>query len=141
VTARSTFARRIDSLDAVAAFTDAALEGADPAQRHAVAFAIEELFTNMVKYGAEGVPRIGIEIDHRVEGVQVTLIDAGVAPFDPRSAPQARIDAPIEQRSPGGLGLHVLRRMVDVLDYRYDAGRREGRTRFVVGPRTGGPAC
>jgi anti-sigma regulatory factor (Ser/Thr protein kinase) len=141
--ARRAFARRIEALDEIAAFTSSALEGAaiDDAQRHAVEFTIEELFTNMVKYAAAGGPRITIEIDRTAEGVEVTLIDTDVSPFDPTTAPDAPIGAPVAQRTPGGLGLHVLRRLVDSLDYRYDASRRESRTRFVVGLRAKGPAC
>jgi serine/threonine-protein kinase RsbW len=107
----------------------------DAAQRHAVEFTIEELFTNMVKYAHNGAAEIALELANSGGGLQVTLIDAGVDRFDVTQAPDAAVDRPIGEREPGGLGLHLLRRVVDSLSYSYDAERREGRTCFVVGAR------
>ena len=139
--ARSDFPRRIDALEAVTAFTATALgDAADAELRHVVDFTIEELFTNMVKY-APGGARIAIEIECSAKGVEVTLTDTDVAPFDPTQAPDVDIDAPLAKRTPGGLGLHRVRRLVDAIDYRYDAARREGRTHFRVGPRAPRTPC
>lgn len=140
--ARRDFPRRIDALDAVVHFTDEALAHSALAEsvRQAVHFTIEEIFTNMVKYAATGEPRITIEIGNPDGEVAVTLIDHDVPPFDPTTAPDARVDLPIARREPGGLGLHVLRRLVDALSYAYDVDRREGRTSFRVSA-TRRPAC
>jgi anti-sigma regulatory factor (Ser/Thr protein kinase) len=45
-------------------------------------------------------------------------------------APDADVDRPLEQRTPGGLGLHLIRRMVDSLEYRYDDKTRQSQTTF-----------
>lgn len=134
---RRSFPRRIDALPAIVAFTREAMAGLtlDAAQRHAVEFTIEELFTNMVKYADNGEAEIAFEIANSGGGLQVTLIDAGVDRFDVTQVPDAAVDRPIGEREPGGLGLHLLRRVVDSLSYSYDAERREGRTCFVVGAR------
>jgi anti-sigma regulatory factor (Ser/Thr protein kinase) len=140
VTQRRAFARRIDALAAIVAFTDAALapSSLDEARRLAVHLAIEELFTNMVKYSPAGAPTIAIEISCTDGGADVTLIDAGVEAFDPTRAPAIRTDRPLAQREPGGLGIHLARRLVDAMDYEHDAERREARTRFRVSPATRG---
>ena len=139
------FARSLDALAGVVAFTTDALADTklDEARRQAVHFTIEELFTNMVKYAAAGAPRITIVIHTASAGADeaaVTLIDRDVDPFDPTAAPDAGVHLPIEQREPGGLGLHVLRRLVDSITYTYDTECREGRTRFRVSAAAR-PAC
>lgn len=135
MTLRQTFERRLDKLDAIVAFANTAIEPAalPAAKRQAVHFAIEELFTNMVKYSSAGATTIVLEISGTAGGVEVTLIDSGVERFDPTVAPDVRTDLPIEDRRPGGLGLHLLRCLVDALRYEYVAERREGRTSFRVG--------
>ena len=85
--------------------------------------AIEELFTNMVKYNAGGLGRIGLEIECTGKDVICSLTDPDSDRFDVNAMPDANIHLPVEQRRPGGLGIHLIRRMVDSIDYDY-AGRR-----------------
>lgn len=127
-------ARRIESLPELVALADAALKGApmQAAQRHALDFALEELFTNMVKYAPGGAPTIAVRIARLPEGAEVTLLDADVDGFDVTRAPPVDVTRALAEREPGGLGLHLLRRLVDELDYRYDPQRRAGLTRFRV---------
>lgn len=133
------FARRLDALEAIVAFSAAAVEGTalDARDRHVLDFAIEELFTNMVKYEPDGAPTVFIEIDCAAQGAEVTLIDTGVEPFDVVRAPDAPVDLPLDERRPGGLGLHLLRRLVADLRYEHDAVQRQSSIRFRVGPGGG----
>ena len=84
-----------------------------------VDLAVEELFTNMVKYSPGGAAEVTIDIAALAGGVEVVLTDYDVERFDVTRAPDADIDLPIEQRKPGGLGLHLIRRMVDSIEYEY----------------------
>jgi phosphoserine phosphatase len=142
---RREFRRSFDALPGIVAFTREAFsrEAIDAALQPPVDFAIEELFTNMVKYSKESSARILLEI-HAVEGgVEVALTDYDVERFDVTKAPDADVRLPIEQRRPGGLGLHLIRRLVDSIEYEYAEERRQSRITFrktTAGPATPGPA-
>ena len=128
------FRRRLESLSEIVRFTADALtaEVMDAKQRNSVDLAIEELFTNMIKYSRPGSAEVLIEIAAAGGAVMVTLTDTDVEPFDVTLAPAANVDAPPEQREPGGLGLHLVRRLVDSLSYEYVSESRESRTSFRV---------
>ena len=133
------FPRSFDSLQAIFAFT------ADFCSRHDVGaglvptvdFVAEELFTNMVKYSPKGSPEVRVDMTAIPGGVEMALTDYDVEQFDVTRAPDVDTGKPIEQREPGGLGLHLIRRMVDSMEYEYVQERRQGRTTFrktLAGP-------
>jgi anti-sigma regulatory factor (Ser/Thr protein kinase) len=126
------FPRSFDSLDAIVAFTATFFAGAgiDASLRPAVDLALEELFTNMVKYGGPSRADVDIAMASIPGGVEVTLTDRDAGPFDVTRAPDVDVTRPIEERSPGGLGLHLVRRMLDSIEYDYLPERRQGRTVF-----------
>jgi serine/threonine-protein kinase RsbW len=53
------------------------------------------------------------------------LVDRDVEAFDVTRAPDVDVGRPIDQREPGGLGLHLIRRMADSVEYRYAQDTRE----------------
>ena len=122
---RRDFARSFDALEAVFAFVQALLgeHGVNEADAYAIQMTIEEFFTNMVKYNAAGSGRLAVELECGADTVTCRLTDPDSDRFDPTQAPDAKIDLPVEQRRPGGLGIHLVRRMVDAIEYDY-AGRR-----------------
>ena len=126
------FRRSFDSLDEIFAFTAEFFggHGIDRDLLPTVDLVLEELFTNMVKYSADGAPSIRIEMASAPGGVEVTLTDYDVDRFDVTLAPDADVNLPLEERKPGKLGLHLVRRLVDSLRYEYSTERRESRTTF-----------
>jgi phosphoserine phosphatase len=127
------FERGFDAIPALVAFTAEAFERlrVDPALLPTIDLAVEELFTNMVKYGG-GSAAVQVELVAIEGGVEVTLIDRDVEPFDVTRSPDVDIHAPIENRRPGGLGLHLVRRMMDSVEYEYVRETRESRTRLRI---------
>lgn len=79
--------------------------------RHALLVALEELLTNVVKYGYAGGPGEPIEVTVRLGGeLELTVVDRAKA-FDPLQGSVPDITAPVETREVGGLGLHLLRNL------------------------------
>jgi anti-sigma regulatory factor (Ser/Thr protein kinase) len=131
---RRSFARDFGSIAAMAAWTAgfAAREGVDPALLPVADLAIEELFTNMVKYGGPSTAAVRIDLAAAADGLDVVLVDRDVEPFDVTRAPDAQVDLPLERRRPGGLGLHLVRRLVDDYRYHYTKPSRQSRISFRV---------
>jgi anti-sigma regulatory factor (Ser/Thr protein kinase) len=126
------FRRAFDSLEEIFAFSADffAANGIDRGLLPTVDLTLEELFTNMVKYSPTGDAHIRIEMTTTEGGVEVTLTDYDVERFDVTQAPDANINLPIEERRPGGLGLHLIRRLVDSMHYEYSDERRQSRITF-----------
>ena len=141
MTAQRNFRRGFGSLAEIFAFTADffAHHGVDAELLPAVDFTLEELFTNMIKYSPAGDAHVSIEMATAPGGVEVTLTDYDVERFDVTQAPDANINVPIEERRPGGLGLHLIRRLVDSMDYEYSNEDRRSRITFrkTVAGRTG----
>ena len=86
--------------------------------------AIEEILTNTLKYGfGNEAPRPTIvHIECGEDHLQLTLSD-DAHPFDPFSAPAPDLSLPVEERSVGGLGIHLVRNMMTSCTYSRDVGR------------------
>ncbi|MDX1557073.1 MAG: ATP-binding protein [Xanthomonadales bacterium] len=91
----------------------------DPSLRLKVDLSIEELFVNMVSYDTETDSKILIEMVPIEDGIEVSLSDFDVDPFDPTQPRDVDIDAPLSERNPGGLGLFLVLKMADSIHYRY----------------------
>ena len=128
---RATFARRIDALAEIFAFTTAAFarQGVPAALLGDVDFVLEELFTNIVKYSRGQAP-VSIDIAGVPGGVEVTLTEPEADRFDVTQAPPVDISLPAVQRRPGGLGLHLIPRLVDSVQYAYSERERCSRIVF-----------
>ena len=119
------FARDFDSLTAIYDFAEEILEANDigEAIRFPVHLAMEEVFTNMVKYGPDSDGEIGVDVVVDSGAVTVTLTEDDVDEFDVTRPRDVDTNASLADRTPGGLGLHLLHNMVDNLEYQY-ADRR-----------------
>jgi anti-sigma regulatory factor (Ser/Thr protein kinase) len=132
MTAQRLFARSFDSLQEIFAFSSEffARHALDTELLPSVDLTLEELFTNMVKYSPGGNASVRVEMRALAGGVEVQMTDYDVDRFDVTQAPDADVNLPIEARRPGGLGLHLIRRLVDSLHYEYSSAARQSRITF-----------
>jgi anti-sigma regulatory factor (Ser/Thr protein kinase) len=88
---------------------------------------IDEVISNVERHGAAtGVaPRFWCEFVRRADAVDMIVVDDGPA-FDPLQQPEPRMEASIEDRPVGGLGIFLVRRLMS--DVRYE--RRDGTNRL-----------
>ena len=106
-------------------FAEAA--GVDQATALCIDLVVEELFTNMVRHNEGGGDRIAVGLERDGDQLRIELVDFDVDDFDPSSVPEPPLAAGIENRRPGGLGLHLVRTMVDDLRFEYDPQARRMR--------------
>ena len=130
------FKRHLDSLAGLYEFSEKIMadKNLPDGVRFPVHLAMEELFVNMVHYN----PTVKTDIQVSItvgDTVTVALVDNGGAEFDVTEKRTVDIDAPLEERKPGGLGVHLVQNLVDTLQYDYQDGR--GEVIFTKGSGTG----
>lgn len=115
------FTRSYDSLEEIFEFTERFFdtETINESVRFPVHFVMEELFTNMVKYNPGNSNDILLGIDKTDSSVTIRITDYDVDPFDVTEERDVDIESPLTERKVGGLGLHLIKKMVDSLDYYY----------------------
>ncbi len=119
----ATFRRDIDALPELVSFVGDffAAEGIDPKFRFTIDFALEELFTNCIKYNAGGKCGIDVELAVENDRLRVALTDSDSDAFDIQTdAPAVRVDQPLQERKPGGLGVHLVKNMMDRVEYAHE---------------------
>ena len=93
--------------------------------RDDVRLIVEELASNAIEYGGADAP-VGqheLSVDIAIEGELLTLrfSDDGAA-FDPTGTPSPDLEADIDERPIGGLGLHLIKQLAEQISYRRENG-------------------
>jgi anti-sigma regulatory factor (Ser/Thr protein kinase) len=115
----------------VAGFLEA--NSVPPRAAYAVQLVLEELITNIISYAHDdcAVHNIGVRVALEPEHALVEVEDDG-RPFDPSTVPDADVRGPIQDRSIGGLGLHLVRQMSNGMDYSRAGGKNRLQVRIPV---------
>lgn len=80
--------------------------------------ALEEAVSNVILYAypKETDGLVDVEAYLRKSSLEFIIVDSGI-PFDPTAAPEVNLDAPAEDRPIGGLGIHLVRELMDSVNY------------------------
>ncbi len=113
------------SLDEVNNFITEELEKGEcsPKTQMQLQVVIEELFINIAHYAyPSNVGKAKIAISKEDDMFVIRLTDRGI-PFNPLSKKDPDISLAAEERSIGGLGIYMVKKSVDEIDYKYENGQ------------------
>ena len=84
---------------------------------------LEELVTNVISYGFDGgeCERIEIDLKKESDSVHFRFLDNG-KPYNPLETGSPDITLGLDDRTPGGLGIHLIREMSDQITYKFSDG-------------------
>ena len=113
-----------ENIGAVTAFVDEELEKVDcpiKAQMQ-IDVAIDELFSNIALYAYENGGDATVIFDFADGVVSLTFTDSG-KPYDPTKKDDPDTTLSAEEREIGGLGIFLVKKTMDSIDYRYEDGK------------------
>ena len=90
-----------------------------------ISIAAEEIYINIAHYaygGIEGEAEVEMDVHPDPECYRLTFRDWG-KPFNPLDEDAPDFDLPVEERPVGGLGIYMVREMMDKVEYRYENGQ------------------
>ncbi len=112
-------AAELNSLAEIRRFVEetATALGMDPAVIPDVVLAVDEAVSNIIAYGYQGQGgTVEIEVSQEEDALVIRIRDEA-APFDPTSVPPPDMILSLEQRTPGGLGIHLIRQIMDEMTH------------------------
>lgn len=79
---------------------------------------LDEVVSNVVKYGYRGGSErpVVVDLTLRDDGLAAEVIDEA-PPFNPLEHAEPRTDQPLEERPVGGLGIHIVKQLMDDVAY------------------------
>lgn len=117
---KSVFKARYANLDSIREFVGRHAQQAAFHERdvYAVQLAADEASTNIIQhaYGGEGEHEIEVECQVLPGTLTIILRDQGRA-FDPASVPEPNVNARLQERKVGGLGMYLIRQLMDEVQY------------------------
>ena len=134
--ARARVAARLEEIQRVRSWVEdfAAAHGVGVEDAAVINLALDELITNICSYGFDddGEHVIALKLSLDDDMLTASIEDDG-RPFDPLQAKAPDPAAPLDDRVPGGLGLFLVRSVVDDIQYK----RRRGTNLLILTKKVG----
>jgi anti-sigma regulatory factor (Ser/Thr protein kinase) len=88
-----------------------------------VRLALEEVVSNIINYGFEDNYEHQISIEMNLQGETLTMkIKDDGKPFNPLEVKSTNLDKPFDEREIGGMGIHIVRKLMDKILYKREEG-------------------
>ncbi len=115
------FPKEFESLKAIFEFVGdfSVSNNLDDSQTFSIRFSVEEVFTNMVKYNP-GETTVTISLKREGNVVKIGFVDVEKKPFDLTKKEEINPTLPLEKRKPGGLGIFLIKKIMDNVEYTHD---------------------
>jgi serine/threonine-protein kinase RsbW len=121
------FVAKFEYLDEIRDFVGAIArtEGFGDRDVYNIQLATDEAASNIMEHAYEGVTDGLLEISCGMDGgvFRIVFVDHG-EPFDPSDIPDPDLTADLSDRKIGGLGIYLMRKLMDEVHYQSDAGQR-----------------
>ena len=116
-----------ENVDKVIEFVDEMLEeyGCGMKEQMAIDVAVDELFANIAHYAYNpetGYATVKVEVVEDPLSVEITFVDNG-KPYDPLAKADPDTTQSIEDREIGGMGILIVKKSMDAVDYEYKDGK------------------
>ena len=121
------FEAKTELLDDVLEFVGQELEQYDCPMKVDIQLkvAIEELFVNIAHYAyGDATGEATIQTETEPGRISVTFIDGGT-PYDPLAKEDPDITLSVEDRPIGGLGIYMVKKSMDSVEYEYKDGKNQ----------------
>ena len=116
-----------DNVDKVVGFVDEILEesGCGMQEQMAIDVAVDEIFANIANYAYDsgtGLATVRVDVVDDPPEVEITFIDDGVQ-YDPLAKDDPDTSLSVEDREIGGLGIYIVKKSMDSVNYEYKGGK------------------
>lgn len=116
---------KVENLPVIGDFLAEAMNQLDiePATASRVQLVVDEACTNVIKHAySEWKGLITLVLELVDNDLIITIRDRG-KPFDPSSVPSPDLEADLDERKIGGLGIYFMRELMDEISYNFDVER------------------
>ena len=114
-----------ENLDTVIGFVDEFLEelGCSMKTQMQIDLCVEEMYINIANYAyGDDIGEAEIEVSENCGEVSITMKDRGV-PYNPLEKPDPDTTLSAEERQVGGLGIFIVKKIMDTVLYEYKDGQ------------------